>query len=147
MSASGESGGFTPPSWFTKAAALFGAGGATVAGVSLWEDPASWAILTVSSFVVDLLTGVAQSLGSLIVLVNNQITGAFGTVGATILGGLGAVGSALLLPFSIVEGVVSTVAGAAGPFSFVILVLSWVVAGLIGALLVRLGVRALVVIT
>jgi len=142
-----EDGGFTPPSWFRKAAALFTAGGATVAGVSLWEDPASWAILTVSSFVVDLLTGIAESVGSLIVLVNSQITGAFGTVGATILSGLGVVGQALLLPFQIVEGVVSTLAGAAGPFSFVILVLSWVVAGLIGALLVRLGVRALVVIT
>lgn len=135
------------PGWFGKAAALFGASGATVAGVSIWEDPSSWAILTVSTFMVDLLTGIAESVGSLIVLVNSQITGAFGTVGATILGGLGVVGQALLLLFQIVEGVVSTLAGAAGPFSFLIVILSWVVAGLIGAALVRLGIRAVVVIS
>lgn len=139
MSASGGSGsGFTPPSWFSRAAALFTAGGATVMGVSIWDDPATWAIVTVSDFLInDVILAVAESIGGLVVLINRQIRGAFGTSGAVVLDGIGAVGGVVLGLLGTINSVVETLAGAAGPFSLLVVVGSWIVAGLLGAVLVR----------
>ena len=144
---SSEEGGFEPPWWFSRAAALFTAGSASVAGVSIWSDPADWAIAAVSDFVVGVILGLGESLGALVLLVNEQIIGSFGSAGSTVLGGIGTIGSAILSLFGIYDGIVQSIAGAAGPLSFLVVVLSWVVAALLGAALFRLGVRLIVVIT
>lgn len=135
---SDDDGGFVPPRWFSKAAALFGAGSATVAGVSLWDDPATWAIAAVSDFVInDVILGAARAVGGLVLMINQQIAGAFGLSGSVVLDGIGSVGGVILGLLDSVASTVDVLAASAGPFGLLVVILSWVVAGLLGAVLVR----------
>lgn len=147
MSAEGGDGGFTEPGWFGRAAALFTAGSATAAGVSLWENPAAWVLAVVSEFVVEGVLSLGRELGELVVLVNNQIGGALGDVGGAILSGFGVLGGAVLSVYGIYDSVVATLARAAGPFSFLVVIASIALAMVVGALLTTLILRAVVVIT
>jgi len=135
------------PSWFGKAAALFGAGGATVAGVTIWENPSAWVLAVVSDFVVDGVLSLGQQLGGLVILVNNQITGAFGESGGAILGAFGTVGDLVLGGYGAYADAVASVAAAAGPFSFVVTLVGFGLAVLAGSIVVSGIIRLVVVVT
>lgn len=137
MSASGG-GGFEPPEWFSLARAFFGLGAsATAGGFSLYTEPGRYVVARTAEWLVSAIIGVSESLGALVVLINRQIIGAFGTSGAAVLGAIGSVGGIVLDLVGVFDSVVADLAAAAGPLSLLVVVGSWIVAALAGAVAVR----------